>query len=262
MMEPKRWQKIEELYHAALEREESERAAFLEEACGGDEALRREVESLLAYAKPAEAFLEAPSLGRAALTQEQTSPGPASEVGLGMVGRTVAHYRIVEKLGGGGMGVVYKAQDTRLGRFVALKFLVHVGAGLAPPWPPQGVALQNREALERFKREAQAASALNHPNICTIHDIGEYEGRPFIAMELLEGETLKQRIARPLTSSPSPQGRGWPAGPGEGARGAPFAIDTLLELAIQIADGLDAAHQKGIIHRDIKPANIFITSRG
>jgi serine/threonine protein kinase/Tol biopolymer transport system component len=278
-MEPERWQEIERLYHLALEREASRRAEFLAQACGGDEALRREVESLLAYAKPAEAFMEAPSLGRAALTQEQTTPGPASELGLGMVGKTVSHYRVIEKLGGGGMGVVYKAQDTRLGRFVALKFLVHLGAGLAPPWPPQGVALQNREALERFKREAQAASALNHPNICTIHDIGEYEGRPFIAMELLEGETLKERIARPLTPSPSPQergepkslrvlpspqGRGWSraVGPGEGARAAPFAIDTLLELAIQIADGLDAAHAKGIIHRDIKPANIFITSRG
>src|SRR6516164_4292652 len=262
-MEPERWQEIERLYHLALEREASRRAEFLAQACGGDEALRRVVESLLAYEKPAEAFMEVPSVGRAALTQEQTSPGPAAEMGLGMVGKTVSHYRIMEKLGGGGMGVVYKAQDTRLGRFVALKFLPEVGLGPVPAMGrPHGALLPDRAALERFKREAQAASALNHPNICTIHDIGEYEGRPFIAMELLEGETLKQRIARPLTPSPSPQGRGWPAGPGEGARGAPFAIDTLLELAIQIADGLDAAHQKGIIHRDIKPANIFITSRG
>jgi serine/threonine protein kinase len=278
-MEPERWQEIERLYHLALEHEESKRATFLEQACGGDEALRREVESLLAYEKPAETFMEAPSLGRAALTQEQTSPGPASEIGPGMVGKTVSHYRVMEKLGGGGMGVVYKAQDTRLGRYVALKFLPEVGVGLAPPRPPQGVALPDRAALERFKREAQAASALNHPNICTIHDIGEYEGRPFIAMELLEGETLKERIAKPLTPSPSPQGRrepksleelpsplgrGWSRAvvPGEGARAAPFAIVTLLELAIQIADGLDAAHQKGIIHRDIKPANIFVTTRG
>ena len=279
-MEPERWQEIERLYHAALEHEESKRAEFLEQACGGDEALRREVESLLAYEKPAEAFMEVPSVGRAALTQEQTSPGPAAEMGLGMVGKTVSHYRIMEKLGGGGMGVVYKAQDTRLGRFVALKFLPEVGLGPVPAMGrPHGALLPDRAALERFKREAQAASALNHPNICTIHDIGEYEGRPFIAMELLEGETLKQRIARPLTPSPSPPGRGEPkslgvlashlgrgwsraVGPGEGARAAPFAIDTLLELAIQIADGLDAAHQKGIIHRDIKPANIFVNRRG
>ena len=159
-MQSERWREVERLYHLALEREESRRAQFLEQACGGDEALRREVESLLAYEKPAETFMEAPSLG------------------------------------GGVMGVVYKAQYTRLGRFVALKFLVHVGAGLAPPWPPQGVALQNREALERFKREAQAASALNHPNICTVYDIDEFEGQTFIAMELLEGQTLKHRIAK------------------------------------------------------------------
>ena len=133
-MQSERWREVERLYHLALEREESRRAQFLEQACGGDEALRREVESLLAYEKPAETFMEAPSLG------------------------------------GGVMGVVYKAQYTRLGRFVALKFLVHVGAGLAPPWPPQGVALQNREA--------QAASALNHPNICTVYDSTNSKGRP------------------------------------------------------------------------------------
>src|SRR6516162_5735166 len=280
MMEPKRWQRVEELYHAALGRGESERPAFLDQACGGDEALRREVESLLAYAKPAEAFMEVPSVGRAALTQEQTSPGPASEMGPGMVGKTISHYRVIEKLGGGGMGVVYKAQDTRLGRFVALKFLPEVGLGPVPAMGrPHGALLPDRAALERFKREAQAASALNHPNICTIHDIGEYEGRPFIAMELLEGETLKQRIAKPLARSPSPQGRGEPkslgvlpspqgrgwsraAGPGEGPHGTPLPIDTLLDVSIQIADGLEAAHGKGITHRDIKPANIFITTRG
>jgi len=176
-----------------------------------------------------------------------------------MVGRIVGHYRIVEKLGGGGMGVVYKAEDTKLGRLVALKFL-HTGFGVGDSGfgdqAGRVAFAPDRTALERFKREARAASALNHPNICTIYDIDEFEGQPFIAMELLEGETLKGLLGkRKLETGKSKLDVG-------AVREPPLPVDTLLDLAIQIADALDAAHAKGIVHRDIKPANIFVTQRG
>jgi serine/threonine protein kinase len=207
-----RWHEIETLYHSARERKPEERQAYLESSCS-DEAIRREVESLLANDELAATFLE---------TDEPEVPGKAAEASI-PAGEQIGPYVVLEFLRAGGIGEVYKARDTRLDRTVAIKFL------------PRACA-RDRVALDRFQREARAASALNHPRICTLHDVGEHQGRPFLVMELLEGQSLKDRLAQ-----------------------RPMEVRELLDLAVQICDALSAAHARGIVHRDIKPANIFIT---
>jgi serine/threonine protein kinase/Tfp pilus assembly protein PilF len=222
-MRSERWQVIEELYHSASDLPEAQRSFFLRRACGEDQDLLLELESLLRHGDTPQSFLDTAAIAivaKAIAADEYDSPAPALE------GKSISHYRIVKALGRGGMGVVYEAEDLKLRRRVALKLL------------PNFLA-RDRQALRRFEQEAQAASALNHPSICTVYEVGEDQGLHFIAIELLEGETLKERIGR-----------------------GSLDVRAILAIGTEICDALEAAHTVGIIHRDIKPSNIILTRRG
>src|SRR5216683_2369798 len=214
-----RWQQIERMYHAALEREESQRAAYLHEVCAGDDDLRREVESLLAQEKRGDGFLESPAI-------EVAARAMAKDSGQLLKGRQLGSYKIVSLLGVGGMGEVYQAHDTKLNRDVAIKVL-------------PAAFVHDSERLARFQREARMLAALNHPNIATINGLEQSEGVHYLVMELVPGQTLAERVSA-----------------------GSLKIEEALKVAAQIAEALEAAHEKGVIHRDLKPANVKVTPEG
>jgi eukaryotic-like serine/threonine-protein kinase len=231
LLNSQRWAQIEELFHRVAECDLSQRTAMLDEACNGDSELRKEIEALLSYEASA---------------RDHVQSAVCSEIagfGFSLAGEVISHYRILRGLGGGGMGLVYEAEDIKLGRRVALKFL-----------PDESV--KDPAALARFEREARSASALEHPNICPIYEFGEHEGQPFLVMQSLEGRTLKELLEESRVNASKSKRLD------KSANGGALPLDQVLDLAIQIAEGLNAAHQKGIIHRDIKPANIFVTNQG
>src|SRR5512135_1294411 len=222
-MNPERWRQIKRLYNSALELEPDRREAFLREACAGDNSLRTEIERLLAQKTEAEDLLGKPALevaARALAQDRKDKPQPD------YVGRSLLHYRITDKIGEGGMGVVYRAQDTHLNRPAAIKVLPEVFA-------------EDAEKMARFEREARLLATLDHPNIASIHGLEKQEGRSFLLLELVEGLTLEERL-----------------------REGPLPIDEALDICCQIADGLETAHDKGVIHRDLKPANVKLTPEG
>ena len=219
-MNAERWKRVDELLQAALALPCDRREDFLQQACGGDETLEQEVRSLLTSHRKAGDFLQ--QLAMQVAAQALAMAEASSDA---MLGCTISHYRVLKKLGSGGMGAVYEAEDTRLGRHVAIKLLLESEAS-------------NRKALLRFEQEARAISSLNHPNICTLYEVEEFGDKPVIVMELLEGETLKQHL-----------------------KAGRVPLWQLLQWTSEVADALDAAHAAGLVHRDIKPANIFITKR-